>query len=1160
MAPSRASKPPDVGSCPLADFFWIAGLDGKDVLEAYIKLGDALNPPTRGITPALDEAIVEDEDAEDDYSILESPRPVSRHSKQSSLGRMSRMSGEAQFGARTSNGKNSGTNSNRSSATIRAVPLIEHRVSTLLNDIDFDKAMSKFTTDRESFFLDLNFSAGAVTKAPRIRKRRPKTQKIVPEELQPQPSLSRGLGSIRRHMSIREMSSMKRQPSVARQVSVRTSRRASGYNNVIPIPQPLNESPDMHPLKRKFEPVLLDRYPPKGMPDDSNRRGKFPDFVPMFAFPNDINVVSADTRPRSTWHGFTMTGADNIKLHAICIIMWIPMNPKAAEELEKRCEEWRKANMTDAERELAGSLAERLAAERAKLSRLLARLPYVPSGSEAREELDEDISTVEEKIVMMTDMLRPLRHGAASKIEGLTDGDTGLWIPRAYGVIGRDTTMASFWKEWLRAVVVPMTDGAILRIPPSSPRVGMWQPLERYVVNLCTEAPGPISSKTQTEINIRELRLFARKEAVNELPGSRNTDVYPLFRALTIPNVVVLFEYLLMESRIILLSSHTSMLHLVSKALIELYWPLTWAGVFIPVLPARLVQALEAPCPYICGVERRYDKLEMPDGDFVLVDLDNNEIQSTIAPTALPRQHRRKLMSLLQLAAPHHNKCGVSVGPPLYAMESFPYDSFASENTSIFSSTAQSTNLAKLVSLSSTSFGTQAVAEASRRVPVINVFIQAKSDRSRGGESRPRTASTSRRSNPDSPEPSPISGSFPNLPSTPVSRNDSGYALQSSLREKRSGHFDTNSKRSGSTQRHPVRKASLPFLGHASSASMATLNAEKVPQSSYAPSMYAQSTLAASTIMPHVLHQPVRNSEATSFVEGHCLQWKGDDSRTLCSVCDEKAEDGIYRCSGCGLMSHGRCAPQIYVVCPTAFFPDQVRAAFVRTFASLFYTYRKHMKAVNLEQRKNGMMHSFDMNEFLRGVPGDVAAYLAGLHQTQAFNEFIAERERTPTALTTSSATTSNQASISLFDSVIMSKRNRGGLRPQIASFSGRNPFSSKAVSGPGIDFLHDNTDHLWRLASATSSSMSSRTDFGDDQGRDYRTIVTRIPAKLEEKLMREPKMLLGAPQANKNKRQSTRKPVPMPDLREKLNGLALNAPDINGNYPPSSRGRAAYS
>ncbi len=115
----------------------------------------------------------------------------------------------------------------------------------------------------------------------------------------------------------------------------------------------------------------------------------------------------------------------------------------------------------------------------------------------------------------------------------------------------------AFWKEWLRAVVVPMTDGAILRVPPSSPKVGRWQPLERYVVNLCTEAFSPLSSKTQVELGVRELRLYARKEASNELPGSRSIDIYALLRCLSLENVVALFEYALCESRIIFLSSHT---------------------------------------------------------------------------------------------------------------------------------------------------------------------------------------------------------------------------------------------------------------------------------------------------------------------------------------------------------------------------------------------------------------------------------------------------------------------------------------------------------------------------------------------------------------------------------------------------------------------------
>ena len=264
------------------------------------------------------------------------------------------------------------------------------------------------------------------------------------------------------------------------------------------------------------------------MVDEIDRRGTFPDYVPMFTFPNDVSIVSADERPRSTWHGFAMTSGDNSRLYGICIVIWLPLNERASAELERKCEEWRRGNMTDEERELASSLGERLAMERVKLSRLLAKLPSVPSGSAARDKLEDDISAVEEKIGLMTDLLRPVRHGAASKIDGLTDGETGFWIPRSYGILGRDCSLTSFWKEWLRAVVVPMTNGSILRVPPSSPKIGTWQPLERYVVNLCAEALSPVSSKTQVEVAIRELRLFARKEAANELPGSRTVGLNPL--------------------------------------------------------------------------------------------------------------------------------------------------------------------------------------------------------------------------------------------------------------------------------------------------------------------------------------------------------------------------------------------------------------------------------------------------------------------------------------------------------------------------------------------------------------------------------------------------------------------------------------------------------
>ncbi|KAJ5231503.1 uncharacterized protein N7469_006091 [Penicillium citrinum] len=1048
-------------AAPLADYFWIAGVDGSEVLDTYRRLGDdyringAASPG-----PAFTDAIQEDADAEEDYKPEggSSTRPNSTlftgnsASRRGSSQRLSTLSRDSEAHA-------NGTSSNR---------------STLV----------KFASERDTFLTDLSLSAGAITNNTRPRSR-VRTQKIVSEDSPSQGSnlLRSGIGSVRRHMAFRDMNSMKRQPSIARH-------------------------------------VLLDRYPTRGMTEELKQRGNFPDYVPMFAFPNDINIVSSDQRPRSTWHGFAMTTENGSKLHAICVIIWIPLNSQASDELEQRCEEWRKDNMTDEERELAASLGERLAQERAKLSQLLAKLPNVPSGSESREQLEDEISAVEEKIGLMNDLLRPVRHGAASKIEGLTDGDTGFWIPRAYGILGREANMTSFWKEWLKAIVVPMTEGGVQRIPPSSPRMGVWQPIERYVMNLCTEAFCPVSSKTQVELAIRELRLFARQEASNELPGSRNTDLYALFRALSVPNIIILFEYALTESRIIFLSSHTSMLYLATRALVDLLFPIQWAGVLIPVLPARLVQAIEAPCPYIVGIERRYEKVELPSDDFVLVDLDADMIESTVQPTPLPRHQRRKLLSLLQMAAPHHSRCGVPTGPPAYAIETYPWDTFLSESSATYSSKAPPTNLAKYVGLNSNAFGSTAVVPNSYNPPIFNAFLHARNEQSlsRGYSSsksheRPGTSSTARASaSPPSPrESSPTSGHFPPPPPTPSSRNDSGMALQASLREKRSGHFDAASRRSSSFGM--TRRPSAPFLGHASNLSVTTLNTDN-GGSTYAPSVYAQSTIAASTIVPQAASQNVNSNEGTCWVEGHFFQTQPWDDKLICAICDDRAEEGMYKCSSCKLTVHNRCASQVCLVCDAAFHPNQIRAAFVRCFASLFYTYKKFLVPATGDKKKAGLYYTFNMESFMKSLPHEHAEYIAILSQTQGFMEFISERERT--------SPKAKDSKMALFDEIVLSKRNRG----RTSIFSGRST----------TDFLSDTSNHLWRTASASFFTPTSRSQ--NNLSSDYSRVAQRAPAKLDTSLMKEPRMIHGAPRVSKTANTARRKPLP-----KLMNGLAISPP-----------------
>ncbi|KXJ96902.1 AEX-3 domain-domain-containing protein [Microdochium bolleyi] len=1132
----------DESSAPLADYFWIAGIESISYQDF----------PVLAPSNQVDDIIAEDGEPDDTAERSGSVKRAARHSQQNAGNRLSKSS--ITNSVHTLEEVDGNTRSNRSSATIRPVPTPAAASAAAaagypdglpsMADFDFDKALVKFAAERENFLDDLSFTAGAKTQArpPMIN---PRTERIKADDsasgrMSPLKSIRGSIrGSIRRKISFKDMNSARKPPGPPKPAaSIRTARRLSNYNSVIPPPEPLNMDPHMHPLKRRFEPELLDRYPPRNADVDLSRRGRFPDYVPMFAFPNDIQIVSSDDRPRSTWHGFTMTSDDSSRIYGLTVVVWTAVPADTAEDIERRCEQWRQSHMTEEERELAGSLGARLAGERAHLSQLLAKLPSIPSGSAARERLDEQISAVEEKISLMTEMLRPLRHGAASKIDGLTAGESGLWTPRAYGILGRDPSRLSFWKDWLRAVVVPMTDGGVLRVPASSPRVGRWQPLERYVVNLCAEAFSPLSSKTQVEIGVRELRLYARKEAANELPGSRSIDLYALFRCLSLENVVTLFEYAMSESRIILLSSHTSMLHLAAHALLNLMYPLTWVGVFIPILPARLLATLEAPCPYIVGIERRYDNIELPDDDYVLVDLDKDTIDATNQPIRLPKQHRRKLMALLQMAAPHQIRFGVTTGPPPYAVESFPYDAFSAENEALFNERTKASTLAKWVSQSSTTFG-EPEAKEDIRQPVFNVFPHAKP----GAADRPSTS----KSNKTSPQSSvsPTSVNFPPVPMTPISRSDSGFALSATLREKRSGNLNEPvGRRSSSFGQAPVPRPNPSFLnGHQANASLSAIsvNSQVSYGGGYAPSTYAQSTIAASTIMPNMLIQPVHNTDTVVWVEGHCFNFQAKDNTSVCAICDEKAEgDGCYRCTGCSISTHGRCLGCVSVVCPVAFNTDKVRAAFVRCYASLLYTYRKHLGRPSKEQKANGQLYAFDMNGFIRNSPYDQQEYVSMMKDTQAFNEFIHERELKP----------ASDPEIRLFDEVLLAKKSRG--KPGLtglsrlstirashglsSSLTGLQIPSRSSSSKPSSSYLADTYDHLWRTASVPVPNAKFTGD--------YRSVTTRIPARLDTTLMKEPRAIQGVPRPEQRTRGFMRKQVPS------MIGLGNSAPALS----PSSK------
>jgi hypothetical protein len=173
------------------------------------------------MSPPVDTTIEEGSEGEQQGPIPENaPRPKARHSRNSSWQRLSRISNEARRSIQSVDAIEPASNSNRSSITVRAIPASSVSGSNPENgfaDFDFDKALTKFASERENFLDDLSFSAGAVP--PNRPPMTNRTERLKIEEAEPSGRKSpfgRVGGSIRRKISFRDLNSLRKQNTISR--------------------------------------------------------------------------------------------------------------------------------------------------------------------------------------------------------------------------------------------------------------------------------------------------------------------------------------------------------------------------------------------------------------------------------------------------------------------------------------------------------------------------------------------------------------------------------------------------------------------------------------------------------------------------------------------------------------------------------------------------------------------------------------------------------------------------------------------------------------------------------------------------------------------------------------------------------------------------------
>ncbi|KAL3914565.1 MAG: hypothetical protein SGILL_006053, partial [Bacillariaceae sp.] len=212
--------------------------------------------------------------------------------------------------------------------------------------------------------------------------------------------------------------------------------------------------------------------------------------------------------------------------------------------------------------------------------------------------------------------------------------DDVVYLPKCLVVISHHAFFDTFRSVLLELYQISLTAAPL--------------PIERYISNFASEVPLPPQGRVRVEFGFTTERKFAiERPPINALPMA-NFSYRPLFASLSVSNIIVILASLLEERKVVLLSAHASMLTPVAEALLSAMFPFQWVGLYIPMVPLSMLDILDAPVPYLIGIDADYFK-KVParhrPKDALLVDLDRDVIY--MQDLEIPRPPSRDAEKLL---------------------------------------------------------------------------------------------------------------------------------------------------------------------------------------------------------------------------------------------------------------------------------------------------------------------------------------------------------------------------------------------------------------------------------------------------------------------------------------------------------------------------------
>lgn len=107
-------------------------------------------------------------------------------------------------------------------------------------------------------------------------------------------------------------------------------------------------------------------------------------------------------------------------------------------------------------------------------------------------------------------------------------------------------------------------------------------------------------------------------------------------RVLSLESILALVAGVLLEKQVVVVCPNLGVLSAAVLSLVPMIRPFQWQSLLLPVLPRKMLDFLDAPVPYIVGIQHKPDDLKMKTSDLVHVDVLKDQMRTCHLPT-LPR-------------------------------------------------------------------------------------------------------------------------------------------------------------------------------------------------------------------------------------------------------------------------------------------------------------------------------------------------------------------------------------------------------------------------------------------------------------------------------------------------------------------------------------------